>query len=196
MIKGINIKARWLEEKVKQEIPDIEVVADLPETTLVNFTSAGGTGTREEIIEAINGSLEGLKGLTWIHCCANIDWTLLIDSNVDVINFDAYEHSDKVALYAEEYKTFLEKGGMIGWGMVPVDHENLSRESVDNLVERLEKGIAGFVSKGVDEELLASSSWILPSCDTTLLSPEQSDLAYSMTREISHRMRHKYGFNT
>jgi len=193
LIKGCNIKARWLEKKIKEDIPGVEVVADLPETTLINFTSAGGTGTREDIIDAINGSLEGLTGITWVHCCANIDWSLLIDTNVDVINFDAYQHAEKVALFADGFKAFLERGGMIGWGIVPVTEEGLSLENVDTLMERLRAGMDLFVSQGIDEKMLAESSWILPSCDTVLLSPEQSDLAFSMTREISEGMKAHYG---
>jgi hypothetical protein len=50
------------------------------------------------------------------------------------------------------------------------------------------------VQKGPDEELVASSSWVLPSCETVLLSPEKSDLAISMTSEISRIMKKKYGY--
>jgi len=195
LIKAANMKAKWLERKIKEEVPGVEVVADMPETTLVNFTSASGAGTKEDIIEAINEGFIGLTCLTWIHCCANIDWSLLIDSNVDVINFDAYQHSDRVSLYSEEFKGFLERGGMIGWGIVPVIEELILKESVDSLVEKLERAIELFVKKGIDEELLASSSWILPSCETVLLTPDQSDLVFSMTREISQIMRSKYGFD-
>ncbi|MBW1798939.1 MAG: hypothetical protein JRJ21_11210 [Deltaproteobacteria bacterium] len=195
LIKGTNIKTRWLEKKIREEIPGVEVVADLPETTLVNFTSAGGTGTREDVITAINEGFAGLTCLTWIHCCANIDWSLLTDCNVDVINFDAYQHSDKVALYAEEFKRFFERGGMIGWGIVPVIDALLSGETVSGLVDKLQEGIDLFVSKGIDEELLASSSWVLPSCETVLLTNEQSDLVLKMTKEISQVMRGRYGFD-
>ena len=194
LIKGINIKTRWLEKKIREEIPGVEVVADLPETTLVNFTSAGGTGTREDVITAMNEGFAGLTCLTWIHCCANIDWSLLTDSTVDVINFDAYQYSDKAVLYAEEFKQFLERGGMIGWGIVPVIDALLSRETVSGLVDRLQEGIDLFVSKGIDEELLASSSWVLPSCETVLLTNEQSDVALNMTKEISEIMRERYGW--
>jgi len=194
LIKAVNMKTRWLEQKIRQDIPGVEIVADLPETTLVSFTSAGGTGNREEIISAINEGFTDLKCLTWVHCCANIDWTILTESNVDVINFDAYQHGEKVALYAKELQKFLENGGMLGWGIVPVIDDFLSKESVESLVEKLQKNIDLFVSKGIEEELLVSSSWILPSCETVLLSDEQSDLAFKMTREVSQEIKRKYGF--
>jgi len=130
----------------------------------------------------------------WVHCCANIDWSLLTDSDIDVINFDAYLHWDKVSLYSKEFKRFLEQGGSIAWGIVPVVGDMLSSETVQSLVDRLEKGIDLFVKNGIDEDLLAASSWVLPSCETVLLTPDQSDLAFSMTHEISHIMKRKYGF--
>jgi len=194
LIKGINMKTRWLENKIKTELPGVEVIADLPETTLVNFTSSGGTGTREDIISAINEGFQGVEGPTWIHCCANIDWSLLTDTEVDVINFDAYQHAENVALYSKEIKAFLERGGMIGWGIVPVMESLLLKESLPSLLERLEKGIAQFVQRGIDEEMLVTSSWILPSCETVLITPDQSDQVFQWTRALSEAMKEKYGF--
>jgi hypothetical protein len=192
LIKAINMKARWMEARIKQEIPGVEVIVDMSETTLINFTSAGGTGTRNNIIDAINMGFMGLPCTTWIHCCANIDWSLLTDTEVNVINFDAYQHSDNAALYFKEFKEFLDGGGMIGWGIVPVIEELLLKESVPSLVEKLERGIDLFVKRGIDEEKLVASSWILSSCETVLLTPEQSDLVFSMTRELSEIMKDKY----
>ena len=60
------------------------------------------------------------------------------------------------------------------------------------LVEKLESGIDLLVQNGIDEELVASSSWVLPSCETVLLSPEKSDLAFSMVSEISRIMTEKW----
>ncbi len=194
LIKASNIKARWLEKKIRDEVPGVEVVADLPETTLVNFTSAGGTGTREEMISAINGSFEALDCLTWIHCCANVDWSLLTQTNTDVINFDAYQHADKAALYVKDFKRFLERGGMIGWGCIPVSGEVLEKETLESLLDRLQEGMDLFVKGGIDEALLAASSWIIPSCETVLLTPDQSDRAFELAREISRTMRIRYGF--
>jgi hypothetical protein len=196
LIKGMNMKARWLEARIRSAIPDIQVIADLPETTLVTFTSSGGSGSREDIIEAVNLSFAELDCITWVHCCANIDWSLLIESNVQVINFDAYQHAENVALYSKGIKTFLDRGGMLGWGIVPVVKEDLERESLGSLIRRLEHGIAHFVDQGIDEELLARNSWLLPSCETVLLTPEASDRALRMTREISTAMKEKYGFRS
>jgi len=194
LIQGLNAKARWLEQKIRSEIPGVEVVADLPETTLINFTSSAGTGSREAVIEAVNRSFAGLTGLSWVHCCANIDWSLLLQADIDVVNFDAYQHSEAFSLYAKEVRAFLERGGMLGWGIVPVVSEWLQREQAEGLIRRLEEGIRRLVRQGIDEMMIAQSSWVLPSCETVLLTPEESDRALRLTREISEAMKAKYGF--
>lgn len=194
LIKGMNMKARWLETKIRSVIPDVRIIADLPETTLVNFTSSGGTGSREEIIDAVNLSFAGLRSLTWVHCCANIDWSLLIQSDVEVINFDAYQYAENFALYGKDIQGFLKRGGMVGWGIVPVVKEDLDAVSRGSLIRRLENGIRLLKEQGVDEEMLVRASWVLPSCETLLLTPEDSDQVFRMTREISDLMKKQYGF--
>ena len=194
LIKGINMKSRWMERKIRETLPGIKIICDQPEPSLVNFTAAGGTGSRQDVIDALNGGFKDLSCHTWVHCCANIDWTLLVDAQVDIINFDAYNYADKAALYAREFNEFLDRGGMIGWGIVPVIEDLLVRENVHSLLKKLEDGMGLFVKSGVDEEKLARSSWVLPSCETVLLTIEQSDHVFEMTREISERIKEKYGF--
>ncbi len=194
LIKSVNMKSRWMVKWIEEEVPGVQVICDQPEPTLVVFTSAGGSGSRDEILQAIEGGFADIEAIRWVHCCSNIDWSLLTDTDIDVINLDAYAHWDKIALYAKEFKGFLERGGSIGWGIVPVANEVVTQESVQGLLEKLEGGIDSLVQGGIDEELVASSSWVLPSCDPVLLSPENADLAISMTSEISQTMKKKYGY--
>jgi hypothetical protein len=195
LVKSVSMKARWLEKKVKEMLPNVDIIADQPEPSLVSFTSAGGTGSREDIINAVNGGFAGLNCLKWVHCCANIDWSLLTDANIDIINFDAYRYADKAALHADGFKRFIEEGGMIGWGIVPVVEDLLLKENAESLSHKLINGIDLFVKSGVDEALLASASWVIPSCETVLLTPDQSDRAFEMTQEVSRIMKDHYGFN-
>ena len=63
LTKASSMKARWLEKKIKEELPGVEVIAGLPETTLVGFTSAGGSGSREDVLEAIHGGFSGVESV-------------------------------------------------------------------------------------------------------------------------------------
>ncbi len=131
--------------------------------------------------------------MRWAHCCSNIDWSLLTDSKVDVINFDAYEHAPKLALYGAELQGFLERGGSLGWGLVPVREELIQAEDADSLSGRMREGFDMLVAAGVDRELLAASSWVLTSCETSLLSEEQAERAFGLVGEVSKRMRGEFG---
>jgi hypothetical protein len=195
IIKGINMKSLWMEKRIREALPGIEIISDQPEPSLVSFTGAGGTGSRQDLIQAINDGFKDHSCLKWVHCCANIDWTLLTEAQVDIINFDAYQYAGKVALYAEEFDKFLNKGGMIGWGIVPVIQDILKNQNAGLLLKKLEDGIAFFVERGIDEETLARASWVLPSCETVLLSEQDSDYVFRITKEISDIMKKKYGFN-
>lgn len=52
------------------------------------------------------------------------------------------------------------------------------------------------VDQGIDEDLLARAFWFLSSCETVLLTAEESDRVFRMTRDISIAMKEKYGFRS
>jgi hypothetical protein len=193
VIKCVAMKTRWLENMLKQAFPNARVIVDHPEPTLVGFTSSQGYGSRERVINCMNEAFIGVQGLRWVHCCSNIDWSLLTQADIDVINFDAYEHADKVALYGAEIQHFLEKGGTLGWGIVPVREDIIVNEDSNSLSDRLLKGFDLMVKQGVNPDLLARSSWVLTSCETSLLSPEQAEYAFLLTHQVSEKMRQHFG---
>lgn len=192
LVKTLAMKAKWQERKVKEALPGVQTMVELGEPALLVHTSAVGSGVREDIIKAINEVLEAVEGLTEIHCCANIDWSILMDTNVESINFDAYEYADRVALYSEDLSRFLERGGMLSWGIVPTSNDKIVNESVEGLQQRLEKGIDLMVAKGINREKLLERSWVTPSCATSNMSIELAERAFAFTSEISRSLRAKY----
>jgi hypothetical protein len=192
LVKTIIMKAKWQERKVKEMLPGIQTMVTFAEPSLVVHTSAVGSGPRDHIIEALNQVLMNVEGVTCIHCCANIDWTILMDTHTQAINFDAYEYSDKIALYPKELSKFLAKGGLLAWGIVPTANDKIIDESVDNLMHRLENDLQAFADQGIDIQSLIKSSIITPSCVTSNMSVELAERALTLTSELSQRMREKY----
>ena len=43
----------------------------------------------------------------------------MFSTDLDVINFDAYEYFQGLSLYPAELSSFLGKGGVLSWGIVP-----------------------------------------------------------------------------
>ena len=100
-----------------------------------------------------NRCAEQVEGLTGVHCCGNTDWSLLLRSRVDIVNFDACEYLENLALYPGELKAFLERGGRLAWGLVPNNERALS-EDLAGLRAQLKLGMALLEERGVPEERL------------------------------------------
>lgn len=192
MVKTLAMKARWQEKMVREALPGVATLLDYGEPALVIHTSAVGSGARADLIKAMNEVLDAVEGMAGVHCCANIDWSILLESHAAWINFDAFEYADRLALYPDDLKRFLARGGMLAWGVVPVFDEKIAAESVDSLVQRVEQGMRLMVDKGIDRALLAESSWITPACSTASMSLPMAERAFAYTRDVSRRLRERY----
>jgi hypothetical protein len=192
LVKTLAMKAKWQERKIKEVLPGVQTMVDFAEPALNVHTSAIGSGVTEHIIASLNEVLGAVEGLTCIHCCANIDWSILMDTDTDIISFDAYEYSDKISLYPEDLKRFLGRGGMLAWGIVPTSDEKIVKENAETLQEKLEQRMQLLIDKGIDKQTLLLSSLITPSCATSSMSVELSAKAFRYTGEISLSMREKH----
>lgn len=192
VVKTIIMKAKWQERRVKEMLPGVQTMITFGEPSLVVHTSAVGSGRREHIIEALNQVLMSVEGVTCIHCCSNIDWTILMDTHTQAINFDAYEYSDKIAPYPKELNRFLAKGGSLAWGIVPTADDKIINETVENLMDRMEENLESFANQDIDREALIQSSIITPSCATSNMSVELAERALTLTSELSRCLRAKY----
>ena len=189
VVKTLAMKAKWMERAVRQALPSVQVMVDLGEPALLVHTSAVGSGARQDIISAINEVLGAVDGITSVHCCANIDWSLLTDTNTQAINFDAYQYADKLALYPEDMARFLERGGMLSWGIVPTSEDRIGEVDADGLVRRIKAGVQRLADKGVDRQRLLEQSLVTPCCTTATMSEAGSNRVFALTAEVARRLR-------
>ncbi|MDC3911874.1 hypothetical protein KQE47_26455, partial [Raoultella planticola] len=67
------------------------------------------------------------------------DWPInwLLARPVCFLSFDAYSYFDKLLLYSDELRRFLDAGKILAWGMVPtMEPEDIDGESVDSLASK------------------------------------------------------------
>jgi hypothetical protein len=193
--KTLAMKAKWQERKFKELIPGADTLIFFDEPYLTSFGSAYINVSREDIVESLREVKSFLEGLTGVHCCGRTDWTLFTESGVDVISFDAYDYAESLALYPLEVKSFLEKGGILAWGIVPSSFPGVKQvdsEDVNSLARRLEDRIQLLAEKGIDKEVILRSALITPNCGTASMSVDQAEKAIELTRLISEKMRAKY----
>jgi hypothetical protein len=143
------MKARWLARRLRQVAGAVLVALDEP--YLYSFGSAFVNVSRGDVIAAIDGGVAAIQqegALAGLHCCGNTDWSLVLATGVDVINFDAWEFAQGLSLYPAELISFLERGGTLSWGIVPASRtsEDLDpRALLSALTERVERAIDALV---------------------------------------------------
>ena len=189
--KLLKLKAAWQEKALSRISPDTIIFVDEPYMSA--FGSISMNLSKEQIISLLEEVLSGISGLKGIHCCGNTDWSVLLDTSVDIISFDTYDYAQSLSLYPEEVKKFLDRNGTIAWGIVPNDEESLVRESVASLKDRLEEAIAPFTRKDIRFKQLLAQGLLTPSCGLASLSTEDAaDRALELLAELSREIRKRY----
>jgi hypothetical protein len=153
LVNHLSLKAKWMEKKFKHLFPGTPTILFFDEPSLSSFGSAFSNLNREEVIHALNGCLDAVKGLKGIHCCGNTDWSVLLSTHLDILSFDAYGYLETLSLYPKDLKVFLERGGILAWGIVPTSEEVL-KEEAESLVKRFKEGVELLSKKGIDQALL------------------------------------------
>jgi methionine synthase II (cobalamin-independent) len=197
-VKLLSLNARWQVEQLA--LPGVPVIIFVDEPALAGFGSSELISISAEQIHAcladIVETIHAGGGLAGIHVCANTDWALVLGAGVDIVNFDAYNYFDKFSLYATEVKRFIAAGGIVAWGIVPTgDPEEIDRENVALLFERLHSYFATLEVVGVSRQRLQQQSLITPSCGMGSLDVTRVHHILELTRGLSDRMREAAGFS-
>ncbi len=195
-VKLLAMKARWqvrVLSKFKQPVIiflDEPALAGFGSSEFISITREEVRACLEEIAEAIH--VEG--GLAGVHVCANTDWSVLLDSSLDIINFDAYAYFDRFILYPEELKSFIASGGILAWGIVPtLKVEDIEGASAESLGVLWENQLERVVSLGIGREIITAQSLITPSCGMGSLSRHHTLKVLEMTRDLSALIRKGLG---
>jgi methionine synthase II (cobalamin-independent) len=189
--KHLHLHAAWQERELGKLARQTILFVDEP--YLASFGSAYVAVERDQVIALIQEVFSGLHGLKGIHCCGNTDWSLLLSTSLDILNFDAYNFAETLALYPVALQAFLDRGGMIAWGIVPVATDDAVMDATaEGLMERLSAAMELIASKGVRKEALIHASLLTPACGMGTLSERAAERALELLVHVSHRMKERY----
>jgi len=194
LVKTLALHARWQAQKLASLGRPSIIFVDEPAISVYG-KSDYITVTREMIKKDMNeifDQIHSAGALAGVHSCDSIDWSLLYECDLDIVNLDAYNFGDSLIPYAKELKGFISRGGILAQGIVPTSEKVLG-ETGESLLERLQNLWGQLGSRGIAEADLASQTLITPACGTGLLEPEVAEKIYSLTREVSGLLRGKCG---
>ncbi len=130
-----------------------------------------------------------------VHLCGNPDWDFLLNLDMDILSLDVYTNGEVFAAYAPAVKRFLDRGGVLSWGIVPTNFEPYEKESIDSLEAMLEDVWARLFAKGIDRDLLFANSLLSPAT-CCLVNPDIEktvEKGFATVKHLSERLREKYG---
>ena len=192
IVKLLAMKASWqIDQYSEFGLPRIIF---LDEPYLSSYGSAFASLKKEQIVESLNEIFQAIndrKALSGIHCCGNTDWTMIMETQVDIISFDAYGYMDTMLIYKGEVNSFLERGGILAWGIVPTT-ESIKEVTIDSLMEKLVSAVDYLINSGIEAKLVIENSLITPSCGTGTMPLKEAEKAMALTHELSVKIKDKY----
>jgi hypothetical protein len=188
MAKRVNVQL----DRLKKKNPNAFMYIDEPGLQFL-FSAMSGYSD-----QAARGDLETFFSLIerprGVHLCGNPDWDFLLKLDLDILSLDVYTNGEVFASYARSIRKFLDRGGMISWGIVPTNFEPFEKESLDSL-EQMLTGVWNILHKnGIDPEFLLSRSLLSPAT-CCLVNPDAEktvEKAFQTVKDLSVRLREKF----
>jgi methionine synthase II (cobalamin-independent) len=188
----LALRARWQVRRLSVLGRPVLLFIDDPAVTVFGSSVYIGL-SREDISQTMGAVIDAVHlegGLAGVHVCANTDWTLILDSAADILSFDAYAYFDQFVIYRGAIRRFLDRGGLIAWGLVPtLSPEDLERETAGSLFAQWLSKSAQVAALGIDRQRLTAQSLITPACGMGTLSVDLALKALSLTRDLADRIR-------
>jgi len=143
--------------------------------------------------EELTAFFEGVDGPRGLHLCGRPDWDFLLSLNIEILSFNAYAFGDIFVTY-DKVKSFLEKGNMISWGIVPTYFEEFSNEDIMSIIGRLESMWLVLQKRRIDRDLIIQNSLIAPAT-CNLLNPDKTvtvEKSFELLKSVSGYLKEKY----
>lgn len=190
LCKAIRMKARWQIEFLKPLAAHGILFVDEP--ILAGFGSAAFINlSREQAVRTLREIFTAVKDAGFLvgsHCCANTDWSLMVEAGVDIINFDAFAYTESIGLYASAVTAFLKRGGTLAWGLVPSIPQG-PRPDLDTLLGMLVRGMGLLREKGLPAQELEQNLILTTSCGLGTLTEAEAEAALRELKQLGEAVR-------
>jgi hypothetical protein len=180
--------------RLKERNPNAFMYVDEPGLQFLWSAMSGyGDQTARADMDSFFSMIDRPRG---VHLCGNPDWDFLLGMDLDILSLDVYTNGEVFGSYAMSIRKFLDRGGILVWGLVPTNFEPFEKESMGSLIARLEEIWLALYKKGIDQDFLLSRSLLSPAT-CCLVNPDGEktvEKAFAVVKELSETFRNKYLF--
>jgi hypothetical protein len=178
--------------RLKEKNPRAFMFLDEPGLQFIFSSVSGYPDLRaKEDLDHFLAQIERPRG---IHLCGNPDWEFLLNRDLDILSLDIYTNGEVFQHYGKAIRRFLDRGGVLAWGLIPTCFESFDKESQDHLMVYLESLWPTLWAAGIDRDQMLAQSLLAPAT-CCLINPDREKTvtaAYAWLREVSQRLREKY----
>ena len=156
---------------------------------------------------------DGLQSPKGLHLCADVNLPYLLELGVEILSFDAYQIEFMPKEYAGAVAGFLNRGGVIAWGIIPTESTTLAAQTPDTLAAILSDyweligENTGLAVKQIAEQALVaparcclkdtgeamSATALGEECQVTNLEERTIEKAFAFLPQLSLILRDRYG---
>jgi hypothetical protein len=158
---------------------------------LFSAMSGYGDAKAKTDMEVFFDMIERPRG---VHLCGNPDWDFLLNQDLDILSLDVYTNKEVFPTYVTSIKRFLDRGGILAWGIVPTNFEPFEAENLASLAGQLEFVWKRLADKGVDMDQMLSQSLISPAT-CCLVNPDKEktvEKGFALVKKLSEQLREKW----
>lgn len=183
-------KGRWQMDLLGAIGEDVIIFIDEPIMSALGSTTYMGVERAEalRLLRETVGALKAKGAIVGIHSCGRAEWPLLLESGVDILNFDAYGYGDTLAIYPDEVSEFLWRGGILAWGIVPTLDAEALRGATDESMRRVFEERFQRLLKKVPETLLRENIMLTPSCGTGSRTADETAKVFKLLRSLKESL--------
>ncbi len=188
MAKRINVQLN----RLKTINPNSFMFIDEPGLQFI-FSAMSGYGEQKAKtdLDEFFSMIESPRG---IHLCGNPDWDFLLGLDMDILSFDIYTNAEIFASCADSIQSFLNRGGILTWGIVPTGFETFEKENMSFLSFKLETIWKTLGNKGIEIDQILENSLLSPAtcCLVNQDKEKTVEKAFKLTNALSESLREKY----
>jgi len=186
--KMIALKARWCEMEMKKRTGVEETLVVLNEPYFASLGSSVVPIDQDMVRTGWEDIAAMVDGGLGIHCCSNTDWEFVLGLRPSVVSFDAYTTAKELLLYTDSLVSYMERGGVVAWGIVPAEYKIFADETPESLYQRY-LAIRTQLCSYMPEHLFDAQSLITPSCGIRFADCNEAITIMKAAAQISRRIR-------
>jgi hypothetical protein len=189
--KLIALRARWAEREMCTFDGVKATVVVLNEPYLASLGSSV-VPIRKDLVRSGWDDISGMvSGGIGIHCCSNTDWEFVMELFPSFLSFDAFTGGQEFLLYLDDIVSYLEKGGVIAWGIIPSQPDIFMAGSHEDWFRKFSR-IREQVTASCSPELFFRQSIITPTCGIQSGDQRTAEQIMRAARTLSDRIRAEY----